>query len=612
LKNVTAAVSFLILFSLSALAEDKKPDTQAAPAATATPAAPAAPQSSAKVSEGDYTVPVYFEPKPNGINVLDQALEYHLKGNELTIGKMNFNSTTIKYELHKDKDHEGNYVIKFSWPKGFLTQGKLLMRTNVEKKTMFSLDKLPQGSFDGDTFSIESTISEKDVQAWDKQTPLKFCVDDSDNKKSFCSQDYIIKDVYEGVNLRVSREEFHPGVNLDNQDQPTQGKYHIKYGSNMVGKITFKNGAEFNFETTPVPFEALDIIEDNENKILFKAKGGLPIGGGPEAESWIARLEKDKPYFYLNTKNDIMLMEELEMTRPAPPEKVRPHLKKGSRDSSYWTHVPLHGYDSDSVKVSSQEFNAENTGDHTFDWDFQDTTRGTVNRSHIKLLDNDKEYVGYYEVYKGYPVELSGRFTGAFSGNGAIILGEVLATGWLEQFFKSENTILSLQRWGASVRYLASLSAPTDTNGNQMNLTSLNADLKYRFTPGIWNQDESLGLMAAYQSLTFESASATMAGVGAFWVRPMPSLVDKVLNKVKWFRYPKVIDAEIEYFPMSLTSGTTLGTNINAIVHGKLFLKPTFFIEGAVGVKEYSYSQTNNFQANITTAFFSGGIGLDF
>jgi len=612
LKQLLAAFT-LIAISFSFAVADNKTAPTPSPSPTAPPR-PAATPAPIIVDAANYTVPVYFEPKPNGVNVLDQALEFNLDGNSLTIGKLQFNSTTIKYDLEKNKTGEGDYSIKFSWPKAFLTQGKLLMRTNVEKKTMFSLDTLPPGTIDGDTYTIESHISAKDVAAWDKQTPLKFCVTDDASKKSFCSQDYIIKDVYEDVKLRVSRQEYKSEVVLDSQSQKKKGKYQVKYGTNLVGKIIFKNGAEFDFETTPVPFESLDIVETAENKVLFKARGGLPIGGDnkSEAESWIVRLDKNNPYLYLNTKNDIMLRQDFEFTKPLPTEKIRPHLKKGSRDSTYWTHVPLHGYEGEKIKVSSEEFNANMTGDNSFNWEFQAEKKGDINRSHLKIQTESQDYLGYYEVYKGCPFEVSGRFTGAFSGNGALILGEVLGTAWLEQFFGSENTVFSLQHWGVAAKYLASLSSPTDINGLKETLTSVNADIKYRFTPGIWNQDESFGILAAYQSLTFESAPVSMAGIGAFWVRPMPSLVDRLFNKVKWFRYPKVIDVEIEYFPMSLTSGTTVGTNFNAIVHGKLFVKPNFFVEGAVGIKEYNYSQASVFQTQITTLFGSGGVGWDF
>jgi hypothetical protein len=611
LKRLLAALVLMTISCSFALADNKTaaPTPSPTPAPTATPVAP-----TLKVEADNYTVPVYFEPKPNGVNVLDQALEYELNGNNLSIGKLQFNSTTIKYDLEKSKTVEGDYSIKFSWPKAFLTQGKLLMRTNVEKKTMFSLDTLPPGTIDGDTYTIESHISAKDVAAWDKQTPLKFCVTNDADKKSFCSQDYIIKDVYEDVKLRVSRQEYKSEVVLNNESQKNKGKYLVKYGTSLVGKIVFKNGAEFDFETAPVPFESLDIVETAEHKVLFKAKGGVPIGGDnkSEAESWIVRLDKNNPYLYLNTKNDVMLRQDFEFTKPLPTEKMRPRLKTGSRDSTYWTHVPLHGYEAEKAKVSSQEFSAEMTGDNSFNWEFQASTKGDVNRSHIKIQEDNQDYLGYYEIYKGYPFELSGRFTGAFSGNGALILGEVLGTAWLEQFFGSENTVFSLQHWGVAARYLTSLSAPTDTNGLNETLTSINANIKYRFTPGIWNQDESFGLMLAYQNLNFESAPVSMGGIGAFWVRPMPSLVDRLFNKVKWFRYPKVIDVEVEYFPMSLTSGTTVGTNFNAIVHGKLFVKPSFFIEGAVGMKQYNYNQANAFQAQITTLFGSGGVGWDF
>src|SRR5580704_6177496 len=138
LKQSLAALTMILISCSFSLADNKianpTPSPTAAPAPTQSIVAPV------KVEADNYTVPVYFEPKANGVNVLDQALEYELNGNNLSIGKLQFNSTTIKYDLEKSKTVEGDYSIKFSWPKAFLVQGKLLMRTNVEKKTMFSLN----------------------------------------------------------------------------------------------------------------------------------------------------------------------------------------------------------------------------------------------------------------------------------------------------------------------------------------------------------------------------------------------------------------------------------------------------------------------------------------
>ena len=191
MKQLLAVLTGFTLFCAVVGAADKPIATPApapSPTKSPTPSTTPTPAPVAKVvvAGDDYTVPVYFEPKPNGVNVLDQQLEFDLNGNNLSIGKTQFNATTIKYELQKSKTVDTDYSIKFSWPKGFLSQGSLLMRTNIEKKTMFSLDKLPPGTIDGDTFTIESHISAKDVAAWDKQTPLKFCVTDAESKKSFC------------------------------------------------------------------------------------------------------------------------------------------------------------------------------------------------------------------------------------------------------------------------------------------------------------------------------------------------------------------------------------------------------------------------------------------
>lgn len=579
-----------------------------------------------EISKGDYEVPIFFDPKDNGTEVPNPLLDYSLsKKGEFTLGNITFPLSVTDVTVDRFlSGKNAQYRIKFFWPGGFLSTGKIVVKTNIDQKVVFEseFDHSSQSS-KGKTVTDdheEVILYENEISKWGKNTPFKFCVEEYilDLKRSLCSKDLILVDGANGIEVHASTQVYPNEVRFNNAPVELKGSMPIKYGEITQCSSRFSDGSEFHLDLRPVTFKVLDLVFDSEKQqYIVTGENGEPIGEGVTFKNdlWTAKMPKASPYMLFATENKIVLRQEFKFAKTVPTEKMRAKLKNSTTNSTYLSAVPLRGYLPEPGTVNSKENVATATSPNSFDWEFKALEKGSENESRITLNYNNKEtYVGKYKMYRGFPIEASTRLTSQTSVSGTMILGEVLATGWLERVFKSESKLFSIQRWGLSARYVTSLTAPPDpANSNApMTFRSVDAQLRYRFTPGVWNQIQTFGLTIPYQSVSFEGAAGSMLGVGAFWVKPLPSFIDKLLSKVKWFRYPKIIDAELQYFMMPMTSGITLGTNLNLIFHGKIFLKPTFFVEGAFGYKQLGYTQASVFTLNLSTFYASIGAGWDF
>jgi hypothetical protein len=155
-------------------------------------------------------------------------------------------------------------------------------------------------------------------------------------------------------------------------------------------------------------------------------------------------------------------------------------------------------------------------------------------------------------------------------------------------------------------------------------LGATNIDLKYRFTPGIWGRDPSVGAMLAYQTVEYGFrrsgidylSTNTLAGAGVFWARSMPKVFDDLFNLIPIFRYPKWVDMEIVLYPVGLDATKDVLLNSAFNFHGKVLWTPRFFGEASFGIKTYNYTDSTIGATGINialgVAYGTFGIGLNF
>lgn len=124
------------------------------------------------------------------------------------------------------------------------------------------------------------------------------------------------------------------------------------------------------------------------------------------------------------------------------------------------------------------------------------------------------------------------------------LLAEFTFNHWFEELFDWQNELLSVQRWGLSLKNFYPLKTlnfkDKDTEIVTLNLTTF--DLKYRFTPGLWERDETWGLIFGYEKILLGKSTAPLIGSGLFWARSMPKIFDRLINYLPFMEYPMGLD----------------------------------------------------------------------
>ncbi|WP_246845626.1 hypothetical protein [Bdellovibrio sp. ZAP7] len=336
---------------------------------------------------------------------------------------------------------------------------------------------------------------------------------------------------------------------------------------------------------------------------------------GDSRKFWAASLKKDDAKIYLPGQGGGIFKQRFELS-VIPRRQARLYVHERTPTGTYNDNIRLFGRKLKEVTVSTDQnsVNVEKDEPNEFEWRFKATERGEINRSYLDLDYQGQKYRSYFEIYKGYPRELSARLSVAKSSSDFVFMGELAYNQWFEDLFTWSNYWVSRQRWGISAKYFKSFNEiKVSTSGRTAPLDVLTVDLKYRFIPGLWNRDETLGMMASYQNVNFGVLTAPMVGGGLFWARSMPKLIDDVFNILPLFRYPKWVDVEFIYYAQSLDSNVTLNSSMSLNFHGKVLWTNNLFGEAGFGIKRYAFvDSVLNQKADLNTFYGTVGMGLSF
>jgi hypothetical protein len=366
------------------------------------------------------------------------------------------------------------------------------------------------------------------------------------------------------------------------------------------------------YDTRPLSKSLL--LNPDQYSIWTKSLGFESTIGDPR-KFWAAAVPTNDPKLYFPGEGGGVFRQRFELSE-IPRRQSRVYLQTDAPKGTYNDNIKIFGRKQPSAEISTEEnFVDVNEKDNAeFTWRFKATERGQINRSYLNVEVDGKKYRSYYELYKGFPREISGRFTGVQSSSGFIMLGEVAYNQWFEDLFTWSNYWVSRQRWGVSARYFQSFNElNVDTSGGTAPLSVWNVDLKYRLVPGLWGRDETLGVLTSYQNVTFDELKAPMVGVGAFWARSMPKVFDDFINIVSFMRYPKWVDMEFIYYVQSMDSEIKLNSSMSLNFHGKVLWTERFFGEAGFGIKRYAFSNaTLNQKAELNAFYGTVGLGINF
>lgn len=614
-------------------------------------------------AKSEYTKSTYFDPG-EGIIFPNMEIEYSLDlkvPNQLKVGNAIFNQTTFLIELkglHSlDPAFKGplsqknDWAFVLHWPKAIFPNPEIEIISgagrSVWKKALTESEskswqertdawkkKLGNQKYNPTVLNANYGLiggSEVNRLRGILAKSFKFCVFSNAGKSDsrYCSPLMAIK---QGKKL-FAQNDLKNRVLIQNEEAKPEGIVKVDPLIPATFYAEFALGGSYEFKTDVPKPDLADIAEINDT--MFKVTGygvkpNIPVRiitkdetskltrfFGFEAtikddrEFWEAAIPKSAPYIYFPGPAGGVFRQVI-VGSEVPKAKSRVWVHGSTPPSVYGSEVPIKAVKPQGSTVESEQNSiAPGATPREFVWNFRADKKGELNKSYLTVTQGGKKYTSFYEIYRSQPNEISGRFTGIVSNSGQVILGEVSYNRWFEALLGQNS--FSFQRWGLNLRYFKSFSPLFVSEIQKENLTSSTGDIKYRFTPGVWTRDASMGVMFGYQDLIFGDFKASMAGAGWFWARSMPRVFDNIFNWVPFMRYPKWVDMEVIYYFSSMNPNITLNSPFSVNFHGQILWSKSFFGEAGFGLKRYAFIDKGlNQKAELNTFYGTVGLGVKF
>ncbi|MBX9768622.1 MAG: hypothetical protein K2X47_15215 [Bdellovibrionales bacterium] len=406
-------------------------------------------------------------------------------------------------------------------------------------------------------------------------------------------------------------------ASLNGKPIPLTGVVNIDKSMGINLKFSFKTGDFWEWKEKKPRVDIADIVGRDDGTFEIRGRGVSPWGSKvADFDSWSFEMKARQVELSFISPWGLPLTQKFQVPDNIVAVDQRPLLHENTVHQTYQDEVQLSGFAPGRYKLAAAMGDVRIEKGGEFEWTFPTGKKGANYRRSIKVWDKSKSFVGTYDIHRGFPGELNVRVSTMLAPGTAAtastpassttvnFLGEFAGTYWFESIAGWDNTLFSRQRWGLFGSY-------TNNVSSSIRFTSTHFELKYRLSPGLWNRNESLGLIAVNHGITYRSIPAQLVGGGLFWARSMPDVFDSVMNLVPWFRYPKYVEAKVMLLPLSLGTDVTSGLNLVMFFQGKMIVTPRLFLEAGISVRRYSYEHKTLFQS-ITSFFASGTLGVGY
>lgn len=485
---------------------------------------------------------------------------------------------------------------------------------------------------------FEVPISQIDV-------PFRFCLTDENYKGrlALCSRRYEFSRSSGQYQLKTLPPE--KPIVLINDKTVTHRGTAIFIDNNLPIKFAarLKSGTYYEFVSHPKEIQIVDLVKDpNSNRINVIGYGDIPMGQinetfyadsvhwgflnfmptiGDLRKFWRANMTTDAPYLYLKGEGGAPFRQVFSFNA-LPTARARITLSDKTTKSTYSSSVWVKGSVSEEIKVDADGAEVNRLSPNEFEWDLPTPVSGTYNKGILNIYEGEEKWRGVYEIYRGYPADLGVRMSGVLTSDlNLVLLAEASFQYWFESVLGWRSYRFSHQRWGIAAKYF---EAFIGTDESLDKLAVGNVDLKYRLTPGTWGRDPTVGLMLSAMNFDYGASdefgsvgtSLPTVGGGVFWARSMPKIFDDIFNIVPFMRYPKWVDWEFIYYPITLREKqkSTFMSAMN--FHGKVQWTKRFYGEAGFGLKNYSFEDTRSAspdkQLAQTIGVLYGTVGLGF
>ncbi|MDG0816296.1 hypothetical protein [Bdellovibrio svalbardensis] len=589
-------------------------------------------------AEGDqaFTKPLFFLVDDSQVRIQNPVVQYDLEtdhGNSLMLGPLQFTNESLKVQIEED-------ILRVSWDTRFVAEGELSI-VDTSGKVLWRVRANRNSSGEG-LWKFQGWRGDQGPR-WKSGDHLRFCLraDFPKGFSSICTQGYGVE-----VSEAKLRPEYLKGavvprvIVLNEEKMNLKGAVEVTTEKPIHFLATIKSGATYEFLSEVQRLDLKDIIEsEKKDFVSIKGRGAIPLdkeakvipgieyGAVTKALGFERTIAEPKPLWQVDlpirdarlpvpgTAGGVFVYP-LEI-QSYPRSKDRLFIHRDSLSGTY------RDKDKILVKVSKDiqvpNLKAVDVTNHSIlrQWQFSAGNRFEENYPELLVQDGQQSHKAYLEVYRGAPGEISLRLSGINSSEGeSSLVGEAHLSYWFNDLLDWQNYWFSKQRWGVSAKYFVALSKlAVEVGGGptqQVDLTSLQLDMRYRFSPGLWERDETVGAILAYEGLMLGDAKVKKAGAGLFWARSMPRAIDGLLNKISFLNHPKFVDMEYIQFFNALDSGTSVGSDFVVNFHGKVMWAPELFGEAGFGIKSYSFTNANGSGASLDTFYLTLGMGYNF
>jgi hypothetical protein len=367
-----------------------------------------------------------------------------------------------------------------------------------------------------------------------------------------------------------------------------------------------------------LPFEnSVKTLQFYGKNLWLKNIGWLPIKTDLN-DYWFGRLKPENTNLRFSSLGAIPLTYQFSFLK-IPTDKQRIAIEATSPQSTYASQVKLTGIDpiDGKIEVKKDQTKITNTANGQFTWNFQLNQSGAETTQALTLKSETNSWIANHSLYRGWNSEFSLRMAGTASASLQLsLLAEASMNHWFEDMLSLSNPNWSVQRWGVSFKYFSPLKSFTSksSKGSPVTIHLATLDLKYRFTPGLWERDETWGFILGTESAEINSIKANLGGAGFFWARSMPQFFDYIFNILPFMRFPKWVDLDFIYYSVPFKSSLMVGPkNYSMNFHGKILWTQGFFGEAGFGYKSNDFGDKElDKKTWYTSIYGTMGLGLNF
>lgn len=524
-----------------------------------------------------------FPAEKNKVQIFPQSFEYLLVNQKsFQIGDTMIDTDNFKLSVRTTKDKE-RIRFFFEWPADFIREGELLLQDTAGKniwsekinsqrvKIDSNLKKpAPEGIKPVRSSSSNLLSNTLDSDLVDKLKSLayfKFCIrfEENGTRIYLCSSDFFLNQTSNGLIVQkhdaLQKESF---VEINGKVVDPQGLIFLsEVTDNISLRVLLESGSRIEVDThrREVKFKDFTLAED-EKSIIVKAEGAQPANRiqvlSEESDSWRAKINLDRPILYLKGEGNIPLKQEFVVEGKLRKESDQIQVKSKANKKTYSSQETLELKATKDLKIFNKEKKSVLT--KNYQWTLLDLEKGALNTRYLDVDSKEGRFVGSFDVYRGYPYELSARLM-------------------LPLFIQTQATLNLDINNSFQASYQRLLNASSSDN----DFSTLEASYSFNFKPGIRQLDPIWGGGFFANQLQLGTNTTTLLGLNLH-----ASMKSDITSLIRW------INMKLELPLLQMSSSYSLKTSYSFEIAAKRELNENTFIEA--GLQVFSYSLSNDTQ----------------